>query len=137
LRTALFWVIRQLVAVNFLPTFRDNLSAPIPGSFVPSGTYPIKKNPFHVCTLGNRLTDGRTDICAYSQVVLRIVNSWNYTALPKSQSGSLQDVSSLMLVIIRFTTTFQLSQSSYLLDSMIYGTPSFSLPLLRLVTGLH
>ena len=42
-----------------------------------------------------------------------------------------------MLVIIRFTTTFQLSQSSYLLDSMIYGTPSFSLPLLRLVTGLH
>ena len=80
--------------------------------------------------------DGWTDV-PYSQAILRIVNCWNYVALPESQSVSLQDVSSLMLVIIRFTTAFQLPHSSYLFDSMIYGTPSFSLPLRRLVKGLH
>jgi hypothetical protein len=42
-----------------------------------------------------------------------------------------------MFVIIRFTAAFQLPHSSYLLDIMIYGAPSFSLPLLRRVTGLH
>lgn len=135
MRTALFWVITQRVAVNFLPTLWDNLSGPISGSFIPSGSYPIKTE-YHVCTLGNRRTDGQTDV-PYSQVVLRIVNSWNYVALPESQSVSLHDVSSLMLVIIRFPTAFQLPRSSYLLVSMIYDTPSFSLPLLRLVTGLH
>jgi hypothetical protein len=131
----MFWVIMQRVVVNFLPTFRANLSGPISGSFIPSGPYPIKTKFFPHLYVGSE-TDGRTDV-PYSQVVLGIVNSWNYVALPESQSGSLQDVSSLMLVIIRFTTAFQLPHSSYLLDSMIYGTPSFSLPLLRLVTGLH
>jgi hypothetical protein len=42
-----------------------------------------------------------------------------------------------MLVIIGFTAAFQLPHSFYLFDIMIYGALSFSMPLLRRVTGLH
>jgi hypothetical protein len=37
-RTALFWVSRQPVAVNFLPTFRYNLTVPFSGFKNPKGS---------------------------------------------------------------------------------------------------
>jgi len=44
---------------------------PISGSFIPSGPCPILKNPFHLCTLGNRRTDGQLCLTTKLFSVLR------------------------------------------------------------------